>query len=330
MRFLAKRIGFYVLAAWAAVSLNFLIPHFLPGGPVEAALSRFQGQLSAQAATALAAEFGLGAHQGFLPQYWHYLDDVVHGNLGVSFTYFPEPVSTVIGQSLPWTVVMVGLAIIIAWCLGTLIGIVMGARRGSWIDGLLPGAAFIRGLPQFWIGLLAVGFLAIKLGWFPASGGYSASLATPSFTVAFIGSAIQHAILPVLCIVAGSMVGNMILMRNMMVTTLAEEYVQAAEAKGLPRSRVMFAYAARNAILPSVVSFALELGFTVSGALLVEEIFSYPGIGFVLFQAIGNEDYPLMQGIFLIITLAVLGANIIADLTLSVLDPRTRSGEDAR
>jgi peptide/nickel transport system permease protein len=159
----------------------------------------------------------------------------------------------------------------------------------------------------------------------PVSGGYSTNV-VPSWTWAFIGSALHHSILPALTIILGSIAGNVLGMRNMMVSTLTEDFVLVGEAKGLPGRRVMFRYAARNAILPSVVGFALELGFVVSGALLVEQVYSYPGIGYVLFQAVGSEDYPLMQAIFLIITLAVLLANILADVVFVIIDPRTRQG----
>jgi peptide/nickel transport system permease protein len=157
------------------------------------------------------------------------------------------------------------------------------------------------------------------------SGGYSTNT-VPSWTGAFISSALEHGILPALTIIFGSVAANLIGMRNMMVSTMTEDFVLVGEAKGLPRKRVMFRYAARNAILPSVVGFALNLGFVVSGALLVEQVYSYPGIGYVLFQAVGSEDYPLMQAIFLIITLTVLAANIAADIVFVLVDPRTRQG----
>ena len=184
-----------------------------------------------------------------------------------------------------------------------------------------------RGIPTFWIGLILVTLLGITTHLLPVSGGYGTDV-TPHWNLPFIASAIEHAILPALTIVIGSMAGNLVTMRNMMVTTLGDDYVLAAEAKGLPRRRIALRYAARNAIVPSVVAFALELGFVVSGALLVEEVFAYPGIGYVLFQAVSNEDYPLMQAIFLIITLAVLAANVVTDLVLIVIDPRYRQGSE--
>lgn len=325
MRFLARRAVFYVVTAWAAITINFLIPRLMPGNPVEAVLSRFQGQISVRATKALEIAFGLNVHESLFQQYLKYLDNLFHGNLGLSFTYFPTPVSKVIEQSLPWTVILVGTATVIAWVIGTTIGVIAGWRQGTRWDSLLPVGAFFRGIPSFWIGLLLVTIFGVSLHFFPVSGGYSSAL-VPHWSLTFIGSAIYHSILPAITIVIGSLVGHFLGMRNMMVTTLSEDYILTAEAKGLSRLRIMFAYAARNAILPSVVGFSLELGFIVSGSLLVEKVFSYPGIGYVLFQAIGNEDYPLMQAIFLIITLAVLAATALADVVFVLVDPRTRQG----
>jgi peptide/nickel transport system permease protein len=325
MHFLGRRAVFYILTAWAAITINFFIPRFMPGNPVEAMLARYQGQLTYRATRALEIAFGLNLHENLWSQYVQYWGDLAHGNLGLSFTYFPTPVSTIIAQSLPWTLVLVGLSTIIAWVLGILIGIVAGWHRGTGWDFVVPAGAFFRGIPTFWIGLIAVTVVGVNLRWLPASGGYSTSV-VPSWTWDFMTSAFRHAVLPAAVIVLGSMAGNLIGMRNMMVATLAEDFVIVGEAKGLPRNRLMFRYAARNAILPSIVGFALDIGFVVSGALLVERVFSYPGIGYVLFQAVGAEDYPLMQAIFLVTTLAVLAANIAADVAFVLVDPRTRRG----
>jgi peptide/nickel transport system permease protein len=311
VRWLIRRSVFYLVTAWAAVTLNFLIPRLMPGNPVEAVIGRFEAQgspLNAQALNALTVAFGLQGHQSPWAQYLTYWSNIFHGNFGVSFTYYPQHVST-----------------IIAWVIGTFVGVVAGWRRGSRWDSIVPVGAFFRGIPNFWIGLLAVSFLGVAINVLPVSGGYASGL-TPGISWAFISSAAVHSLLPALTIIAGSFAGHMLTMRNMMVTSLSEDYVTIAEAKGLPRRRVMIRYAARNALVPSVVGFALELGFVVSGALVVEEVFSYPGVGYVLFQAIGNEDYPLIQGIFLIITLAVLVANIAADIAYVLVDPRAREG----
>ena len=325
MSYLGRRVGFYLVTIWAAITINFMIPRLMPGNPVQLLIARLQGQgtLSTRAIHALSVAFGLDTHQSLVAQYWHYWVQLFHGNLGLSVTYYPSTVVNVIATALPWTLALVGIATVIAFVLGTGIGILAAWRRGSWLEAALPISTFFTAVPYFWLGLVAVAVFGVVLGWFPLSGGFGQGMAV-AFNGAFISSALYHAALPAATIVVTSLAGWMIGMRNMMVTTLGEDYVLVAQAKGLSEGRVMMTYAARNAILPSIASFALSLSFVVSGAILVEIVFSYPGIGFVLFQAVQNEDYPLMEAIFLIITLAVLVANFVADLAYVFLDPRTR------
>lgn len=323
MQYIARRVGFYLVTAWAAITINFLIPRLMPGNPAELLLARFQGRLSPQATRALTLLFGLG-RQSILSKYGQYWAQIAHGNLGVSLTYFPTPVLTVIRESLPWTVVLIGLTTIVSFVLGTLMGVIVGWRRGSpLLESLLPATMFFSAVPYFWLGLVSVLVFAVHLHVFPISGGYSSNVSI-GFSGSFILSAIYHGLLPAITIVVSSVAGWIIGMRNMMVTTLSEDYVVMAEAKGLKTSRIMFTYAARNAVLPAIANFAMSLGFVVSGAILVEIVFSYPGVGYMLYQAVSNEDYPLMQGIFLVIVLAVLVANFLADLCYVLLDPRTR------
>jgi peptide/nickel transport system permease protein len=327
VRFLLRRIAFYLVTAWAAVTLNFVIPRLMPGNPAAILVARFQGRLSPAAVNSLSILFGLKSRQGAVGQYFSYWGHLLSGTLGISFTYFPEPVSGVIRSSMPWTLVLIGVATVISFVVGTLAGIVIAWRRGGFWDVLLPPfTTFFVAVPYFWLGIVCVFFFAIDLGWFPSSGGYSLTT-VPGFTGSFIGSAAYHAVLPAVTIILSSVGGWVLGMRNMMITTLAEDYVVMAEAKGLTSRRIMYAYAARNAVLPSIANFAMSLGFVVSGAILVEIVFSYPGIGYVLFQAVNNEDYPLMEGVFLVITLAVLVANLLADVVYLIIDPRTR--EDA-
>ncbi|MEQ0560612.1 ABC transporter permease [Amycolatopsis sp. NEAU-NG30] len=323
MRYLLQRLAFYVFTAWAAVTINFFIPRLIPGDPVQSLIAKNQGMLSADAIQSLYVLFGLDKNESLLSQYFDYWGQLFRGDLGLSFTFFPTPVADLLGDSLPWTVILVGLTTVIGFALGTGLGVVAGWKRGSWVDGLLPVTTFLSSVPYFWLGLIALALLAGPGSFFPSSGGYDSGL-VPGWDGAFVGSAIQHGLLPAITILISS-VGSWILgMRNMMVTVASEDYVTVAHAKGLPERRVMLGYAARNALLPSVSGFALALGFIVGGTLLVEIVFSYPGVGFQLFQAVGSQDYPLMQGIFLIITLSVLVANLLADVAYLALDPRTR------
>ncbi len=323
MSYFLKRVVFYIFTAWAAITINFFIPRLVPGDPVQALIAKEQGQLSTDAIHSLYVLFGLDKQQPLWQQYIDYLGQLSHGDLGLSFTFFPSPVSEVIGSSLPWTLALVGITTVVSFMIGTGLGVLAGWRSGSWVDLVLPVTTFLSSVPYFWFGLIMIELLAGTNSFFPSSGGYDPGV-TPSFTADFIGSAIQHSLLPALTILISSMSGWILSMRNMMVTVSSEDYITVAHAKGLSDRRVMLGYAARNALLPNVSGFALSLGLIVGGTLLVEIVFSYPGVGFQLFQAVGAKDYPLMQGIFLIITLSVLAANFIADLAYLVLDPRTR------
>ncbi|UED87722.1 ABC transporter permease [Streptomyces profundus] len=323
MRYLIQRLGFYLFTAWAAITINFFIPRLMPGDPVQSLITRYQGQLDSKAIDSLRTLFGLDNEASVWQQYIDYWGNLFNGDLGTSFTYFPSGVSDIIGQSIWWTLCLMGLTTVISFVLGTAIGIYAGWRRGSWLDNMLPVTTFLSAIPYFWLGLIAIALFAVQWSVFPASGGYDNGL-VPAFDWPFISSAIYHGILPALTIIISAIAGWILGMRNMMVSVSAEDYVLVAQAKGLPERRVMFSYAARNAILPSISNFALSLGFIVGGTLLVEQVFSYPGIGFILFQGVGAKDYPLMQGVFLIITLAVLAANLLADLIYLLLDPRTR------
>jgi peptide/nickel transport system permease protein len=322
-----RKLGFYVVAAWVALTINFLLPQLIPGNPVEALIGRMaqSGSPPPGEAKVLTALLGLGQGNIF-QKYWQYLDGLAHLRLGLSISVFPTPVSTEISQSIYWTLVLVGMATVISFCLGIALGALAGWRRGSRLDAIIPATTLLTAMPYFWLALIAVYVFASNV-WhiLPAGQGYDTnSELTVGFNLPFISSAAEHAILPALTIVVSSVGGWLLGMRNMMVSTLSDDYVVAAEAKGLTQRRIMIGYAARNAVLPSVSGFAISLGFVVSGAIAMEYVFSYPGIGDLLVQAVNNNDYPLMQGIFLVITFAVLGANLIVDMLHGFIDPRTR------
>jgi peptide/nickel transport system permease protein len=324
LRILARRIGFYILAAVIAITINFFIPRLMPGNALSAVLGKLRGtSVSNSTILAIEQEYGLSGKQSAWDQYIKYWDNLLHGNLGISTSLFPAHVTTVIGTGLDWTVGLVGTATLISFVLGTLLGIVAAWRRGTWIDNLLPALTFFQAAPYFFIAILLVAWLATGLHWFPPIGTYDQINYTAGLNWAFISNVLDHAILPALTIVLASAAGWVVGMRNVMVTTMDEDYVLVAQAKGLPKRRVV-TYAARNAILPSIAGFSLAIGFVVSGALLTEIVFSYQGLGYILQNAVEERDYPLLQGVFLIITFAVLAANLIADFAYVLLDPRTR------
>jgi peptide/nickel transport system permease protein len=323
MRYALQRIAFYLFTAWAAITLNFFIPRMIPGDPITALLARFQGQMNTDAIESLYVLFGIDKDASLWQEYLDYWKQLANGDLGLSFSAFPTPVAEVIGDALPWTVGLIGITTVISFLLGTGLGVLAGWRRGSWVDGLLPVTTFFSSVPYFWLGLLAIFLFTGPDSFFPSSGGYEAGL-VPYPDWPFISSMLKHSALPALTILISSVSGWILGMRNMMVTVSAEDYITVAHAKGLPDRRVALSYAARNALLPSVSGFALSLGLIVGGSLLVEIVFSYPGLGFLLYRAVGAKDYPLMQGIFLVITITVLIANLLADLVYLLLDPRTR------
>ncbi|GAA1969010.1 ABC transporter permease [Catenulispora subtropica] len=323
MKYFVRRLGFYLFTLWAAVTINFFIPRLIPGNPVDSLIAQRKGQIDSKAVESLTVLFGLDKHQSLASQYFHYLGQLLHGDLGVSFQNFPEPVTTVLGSALPWTLGLIGTTTILAFLIGTLLGVFAGWRRGTWVDALLPATSFLSSIPYFWLGLISVAWFTGVDSFLPNSGGYDPGL-IPGWQIGFIGNALRHSILPAATIIVSSVGGWLLAMRNMMVTVTAEDYITVAHAKGLSGRRVMTRYAARNALLPSVSGFGMALGLVVGGTFLVEYVFSYPGVGLQLLNAISGHDYPLIQGVFLVVTVAVLAANFLADLAYMALDPRTR------
>ena len=323
MRYILQRLGFYLFAAWAALTLNFFLPRLMPGDPATALFARFRGRLAPEAMSALRETFGL-TNAPLLSQYATYLAHALRGDFGVSVAYFPSPVSQVIGTGLIWTVFLAGTAVLVSFVIGTLLGIASAWWRRGWLDTWIPSAlVFLGAFPYFWLAMVALYVLGFTLRWFPLGHAYGDDL-TPSFSLVFFADVVRHAALPVGTVVLATLGGWLLSMRNTMITILGSDYVNLARAKGLAPSRVMLRYAARNALLPSVTGFGMALGFVLGGSLLTEIVFSYPGQGYLLVQAVRSQDYPLMQGIFLVITLAVLGANWVVDLVYLWLDPRTR------
>jgi len=324
VRFVVRRLGFFVVTLWAAVTLNFLIPRLMPGNPAIAMMARYRGRLNPQSLHALEIAFGANTHQTLLAAYFTYLGNIARGHFGTSLTFFPDSVVHQVLQALPWTLALVGITTILAFVLGTLIGLVSAWRRGGTLDGVLPPLFVITSaFPYFWLALLAIWLVAIKLGWLPDSGGYDVTT-TVGWNWTFVGDAAKHSILPALTIIVTAIGGWILTMRNNTITVLTEDYVRMARAKGLKPWRIMWTYAGRNAILPNLVGFAMSLGFVVGGAILVEFVFNYPGVGWMFLQSVENQDYALMQGLFLMITVTVLLAILAADVATAFLDPRTR------
>lgn len=326
MSYVLRRLVFYLIAAWAAITFNFFLPRMMPGDPGSVLLAKLRGQgdIRPETIEAMMKAYGV-SDDPLILQYFDYLKNLFKGELGVSTSWFPAPVTQVIGTGFIWTVLLMSAALLVSFGIGSVLGVIGAWKRGSWMDNVTPPVfVFLGSLPYFWIAPLILFAFAFNLQWFPARHAYNTDL-SPEFSWAFISSVITHMVLPVMSILIVSIGGWLLGMRNTMIAVLSEDYVTMAEAKGLDSRQVMFRYGARNALLPVLTSFGMSLGFLLSGSLFTEMIFAYPGMGYLLINSVRNLDYPLMQGLFLMIALAVLLANLIVDLLYARLDPRIRA-----
>jgi peptide/nickel transport system permease protein len=328
MKYYFRKIAFFLATLWAVITLNFLIPRLQPGDPAEMMIKKLVGKdAQLDPAQVHAMRVMLGTPTGSLfGQYIEYVKQLAHGNFGLSYSYFPYKVTEVIGQAIWWTVILITIVQVLSFIIGIVLGAFAAWRRNSRFDTTVTlGSTFIGTLQPFWIALVLLYVFGYSLGWFPTSGGYESS--TPGWNLAFVGEAMQHAFLPALTLMIVTPIGWILGMRNTMIMNLGEDYIRLAKAKGLPDRVVALQYAARNALLPSVTGFALALGGTLGGAILVENAFDYPGLGRLMGQAVTSKDYPLLQALMLLTTTGVLLANLVADLLYGVLDPRARKAE---
>lgn len=293
----------------------------MPGNEAQAVLATFRN-VNPAALHALEIEFGVNVHQNLLITYLQYIGNCLTGQFGL--TAQRVPVLTEIISKLPWTLGLVGVTTVIAFGIGTLVGVLGAWRRGGKLDGVLPPMLFIvASFPVFFVGLLLLYVFAVTLNWLPLSSNYSIGI-EPSLSLSFVGDVLVHAILPGISLVVVTAGLWIYSMRNNMITTLAEDYVKMGRAKGLKSWRIMIDYAARNAILPNLTGFAMQLGYVLGGSILIEYTFSYPGLGYLFYTSTTDHDLPLMQALFLVYTLAVLVCVLVADLATAGLDPRTR------
>ena len=327
MRWLLRRIVFYGFAVWVAVTLNFLLPRLMPGDPLGGVLQRLSpSQIQSNPGIIQTYKALLGGGKGSV---WHdyvqYLHRLAHFNFGISTSNYPAPVSTVIGRTLPYSIALVGFAFILAFVLGTTFGMIAAWRRNGAVDNVVvPLFMALSAIPAFFTALLLVYFMGLKLGWFPIQHAYDSGI-IPGWNWTFFSSAVRHAELPVIVILLAFTGGWVLNMRTVMINTISEDYVAMAHAKGLPDRRVMTRYAGRNAILPPLNGFANQFAAAVGGLVFIEYVFSYPGVGLTLQQSALGSDYPLTQGLLLVLSLCVIASNFIMDLLNFVLDPRVRA-----
>ncbi len=327
MRWFARRLVFYAFALWVALTINFLLPRLMPGSPIAGILQHLTpAQLASNPGIVQTYEALVGGGNNSIWQdYITYLGHIVHLDFGISTSHYPAPVSQVIGQTLPYSIFLVGVAFFLSFLIGTAIGMFAAWRRGGFVDSVfVPTFMTLSAFPAFFTALLGLYFLGLKLHWFPIQHAYDSSL-SPGFNYAFMSSAFRHAQLPMLVILAAFTGGWMLNMRTVMINTIGEDYVTMAHAKGLRDRRVMSRYAARNAILPPLNGFAALFASAVGGLVFVEYVFSYPGAGLTLQQAVLGNDYALAQALLVVLSVCVIVANLLMDVFNLILDPRLRT-----
>lgn len=329
---LLLRLGKALLTVYLVVTVTFFLVRAMPGSPAEVYINKLvtqYGMSYQDAANRASSLFAYNPSQPLWQQYLQYLGALLHGNLGNSLLSQGTTVGSLIETYLPWTLFCVGLAVFLSFGLGVLLGMVMAYRREGPIDHALTivGSLF-HSIPNYLLGILIVVFLGIQLNLFSVAdmrGAYTAGVQV-GFTPGFFGDALYHAALPIVTYMLSTIGGWMLIMKSSTVSTLGEDYVTVARARGLRDRRIRTAYVGRNAILPLFSQLAIAAGFVVGGSILIEWLYQYQGIGFLLYQSVNQRDYPVMQGIFLVITVAVVAANLLADLLYGRLDPRIRRG----
>jgi len=322
-RYFGRKLAIYLLTFFVAATVNWMIPRFMPGNPVQSLLSRHQ--VAPEAVPDLIAYYNalFGLDQPLWQQYLNFWSSLLHGDLGRSVYLSGRPVVDAIMAALPYTLGLLIPAILLSWWAGNKFG-ALAARRRYLDDAILPIGYILSAAPYMWLAIMVAWILGSVLRIFPISGGYSYAL-EPSLTWAFVVDLVAHWLMPFLSLFLVMFGGWAIGMRNMIIYELDADYSKYLDALGAP-SGLIRRYAFRNAVLPQVTGLALQLGVIVAGALVTEIVFSYPGIGKLLLAAVQNEDYFLLQGIFLFVIIGTLIANFLVDIAYVLLDPRTRVG----
>lgn len=326
-KYLGRKAAWYVLALFVALLLNFLLPRLIPGNPVDNIVSQMAhgGGASGEQMKAIYAHYmhQFGLDKPLWQQFLVYIDQLAHGNLGTSFSQYPASVNKLVGAALPWSIVIQLPAILIGWLVGNGLGAI-AAYRGGWFDrGAFVGSLFASSMPYYCLAIVLLYVVGVILGILPVGGGYSLGL-TPNLSFSFFADAITYWWLPFWSLVIIFVGGQAVGMRSMAIYELGSDYVNYGRGLGLSDSRIV-RYIFRNAMLPQITGLALSIGGMIGGALITELVFSYPGIGTLLFSAISTNDYPVFQSITLLITLAVLGANFCVEIAYGIIDPRIRA-----
>ena len=322
-RYLGRKVLIYLVTFWVAVTIDWAIPRFMPGDPIERLLSRMQAQPAASEALEGYYTEAFGFDVPIWQQYLNFWKALFQGDLGRSVTNFPTPVSDLIVSALPYTLALLIPAVLLSFWAGNKVG-ALAARRKALDNSVLPASYILTATPQMWLGIMLSWIFASSLAILPVSGAYALDL-QPALSVEFAKSFLEHWILPFSALFLVAFGGWAIGMRNMIIYELEADYSHYLASLGAP-TRLVRKYAYRNALLPQITGLALALGAVTAGAIVVEIVFSYPGLGSLTLTAIQNRDYFLIQGIFLFLITGVLIANFIIDIAYVVIDPRTRVG----
>lgn len=322
MSWYASRLAQYLLVLVAALTLNFLLPRAMPGNPLKFLAGQDVGLLTTEQIDSVRERYGL--NEPLWRQYAAYLKSTVTGDWGYSYQA-SKPVTRTILERLPWTLLLVGSSLLIATLFGVVVGAIAAWRRGSFLDsGSLIGAILVDSLPTFWLGMVFIAIFAVELNWLPIFGAVTPW--GPKSGWPYLWDIARHLILPATTLTLASLSGTFLIMRYSMLDVLGQDYIRTARSKGVSERKVLLKHAMRNALLPVSTVVFLNLGLLVGGATVIETVFSYPGVGTLLYQAVLNRDYPVLQGAFLILTVSVIAANILSDAAYPLLDPRVRRG----
>ena len=327
-KYFGKKILWFFITLVAAIILNFLLPRLMPGDPVASITSKSaQGLSDTSAVKAIYERYAkeFGTDKPMIEQFFIYVGNLFRGNLGISFSQYPRPVSDIIGSALPWTVSLQFPAILVGWMLGNILGALAAYIRKGFDKILMPASLFLSGIPAFGMAVILLTIFGINLKIAPIAGGYGYDL-LPNFSWTFIKSIISHYQLPFWSIVIITIGQYAVGMRSMGIYELNADYVKYGRYMGIKDGKIV-RYVFRNAMLPQVTGLAMSIGTMVGGALVAEIIFSYPGLGTSLMQAIGKSDYPLISAITLIITIMVLLATFIMDIIYGFIDPRVKAAQ---
>ncbi len=326
MGYFLRRLSFYLVALLVAATLNFIIPRAMPGDPVTMMFANASVQVTPERIAAMRELLGFVDGPLYV-QYWSYIKNILSWELGTSIQFYPLSVNTLLGSAFGWSLFLAGTAVVLSFSIASVLGIFAAWKRGSKYDAFVtPGTLIVQAVPQMVIAMLALFTFAIGLKWFPSGYAYTPGKIPDWTSWEFLKDVGYHAILPLFCATIVQIGGFLVNMRNNMINLLAEDYITMAKGKGLSENRVVFNYAARNALLPSVTALSMSLGMAIGGQLIIEMIFNYPGLGTVLLNAIHARDYQVLQGQLIIMTMFMLCFNLMADMLYLILDPRLRKG----